>query len=245
MQVAELRGLPEGPFVVKIGVFVVLLASVACAKDRVSDARLAQTDTLKAMFADAGMSYPPDELYLRAFKEEKELEVWAGPRNKPLTLIQKYPICAASGELGPKRQEGDLQVPEGFYEIKSFNPTSSFHLSMEVSYPNASDKVLGTKGKLGGLIYLHGACASIGCISITDGPIEQVYLMAADAKLRKLPIHIFPKRLTEAGLTSLEKGAHLEFWKQLAPGFTYFEQHRRPPVVKIDAKTGAYAVVSK
>ncbi len=222
-----------------------LVASVACAKDRVSDARAAQTENLKAMFADAGMSYPPDELYLRAFKEEKELEVWAGPRNKPLTLIQKYPICAASGELGPKRQEGDLQVPEGFYDIKSFNPTSSFHLSMEVSYPNASDRVLGTKGKLGGLIYMHGACASIGCISITDGPIEQVYLMASDARLRKLPIHIFPKRLTEAGLKSLEKGAHLEFWKQLAPGFTYFEQHRRPPAVKIDAKTGAYAVISK
>lgn len=234
-----------GHFAVRLAVGFVLIASIACAKDRVSDARAAQKDTLKAMFADAGVAYPPDEVYLRAFKEEKELEVWASKKNQPMTLIQKYPICAASGELGPKRQEGDLQVPEGFYEIKSFNPTSSFHLSMEVSYPNASDQVLGTKGKLGGLIYLHGSCASIGCIAITDGPIEQVYLMATDAKVRRLPIHIFPRRLDEAGMKALEKGAHLEFWKQLQPGYAFFEAHRRPPTVKIDQKTGAYTVGAK
>jgi murein L,D-transpeptidase YafK len=221
-----------------------LLASVALGKDRVSKARENQAEPLKKLFADAGLTYPPDELYLRAFKEEKALEVWAGPRGKPLKLIQSYPICAASGELGPKREEGDLQVPEGFYEIKSFNPTSSFHLSMEVSYPNASDRLLGTKGKLGGLIYLHGNCASIGCIAITDGPAEQVYLMASDAKLRRLPIHIFPRRLDEAGLKALEKSPHFEFWKQLQPGYALFEQTRRPPTAKVDAKTGAYSVRS-
>jgi len=225
----------------RLGLILLLTATAAWAKDRVATAREAQTPNLKAMFADAGVGYPPDELYLRAFKEEKELEVWAGPRGKALTLVSKYPICAASGEPGPKREEGDLQVPEGFYEIKSFNKTSSFHLSMEVSYPNASDRVLGKKGKLGGLIYLHGNCASIGCIAITDGPIEQVYLMAADAKVRRLPIHIFPRRL--ADLAGLEKSPHLEFWKQLQPGYLDFEKTRRPPMVKVDAKTGAYAVL--
>ena len=222
-----------------------LLCSAAFAKDRVATARQNQAEPLKQLFADAGLKYPPDELYLRAFKEEKQLEVWSGPRGKPLKLITQYPICAASGELGPKREEGDLQVPEGFYEIKSFNPTSSFHLSMEVSYPNASDRVLGTRGKLGGLIYLHGNCASIGCIAITDLPAEQVYLMATDAKVRRLPIHIFPRRLDEAGLKSLEASPHFEFWKQLQPGYALFEQTRRPPVAKVDAKTGAYKVVAK
>ena len=222
-----------------------LLSSVALAKDRVARAREDQAQALAKLFADAGLTYPPDELYLRAFKEEKVLEVWSGPRGKPLKLVTRYPICAASGELGPKRQEGDLQVPEGLYEIKSFNPTSSFHLSMEVSYPNASDRVLGTKGKLGGLIYLHGNCASIGCIAITDGPAEQVYLMASDAKLRRLPIHIFPRRLDEAALKSLEASPHHGFWKQLQPAYAQFEQTRRPPVAKVDAKTGAYAVQAK
>ena len=219
-----------------------LVCSVAIAGDRVAQARLDQTEPLKKLFKDAGLSYPPDELYLRAFKQEKEVEVWSGPRGKALTLIQRYPICAASGELGPKREEGDNQVPEGFYEIKSFNPTSTYHLSIEVSYPNASDAVLGTKGKLGGLIYLHGNCVSIGCIAITDGPAEQVYLMALDAKVRRIPIHIFPKRLDEAGLKSLEGNPNLGFWKQLQPGYRSFEASHRPPSVKIDPKTGAYLI---
>ncbi len=222
-----------------------LVASVAIAKDRVTVARQSQVEPLKKLFADAGLTYPPDELYLRAFKAQKELEVWAGPRGKPLKQIIRYPICAASGTLGPKREEGDLQVPEGFYELKSFNPTSNFHLSMEISYPNASDRVLGTKRKLGGLIYLHGGCASIGCLAITDGPAEQVYLMASDAKVRRLPIHIFPRRLDEAGLKELQTSPHFEFWKQLAPAFALFEQTHRPPSVKVDAKTGAYTVLPK
>ena len=222
-----------------------LLASAALAKDRVVIARERQAEPLEKMFAAVGLTYPPDELYLRAFKEEKTLEVWAGSRGKPLELIKSYPICAASGDLGPKREQGDAQVPEGFYEIKSFNPTSSYHLSMEVSYPNASDRLLGTKGKLGGMIYLHGNCASIGCIAITDEPAEQVYLMAIDAKVRRLPIHIFPRRLDEAGLKGLQKSPHFEFWKQLQPGYLLFEQTHRPPAVKVDAKTGSYAVSAK
>lgn len=225
-----------------------VLSSLAVAKDRVAQARENQAEPLKKLFTDAGLSYPADELYLRAFKEEKQLEVWSGPRGKALTLVQRYPICAASGELGPKREQGDSQVPEGFYEIKSFNPTSSFHLSIEVSYPNASDAVLGTKGNLGGLIYLHGNCVSIGCIAITDGPAEQVYLMALDAKVRRIPIHIFPRRLDEEGLKSLAATApepNLEFWKQLQPGYLFFEQTHRPPTVKIDLKTGAYAVSAR
>jgi murein L,D-transpeptidase YafK len=222
-----------------------VLSSLAVAKDRVAQARENQAEPLKKLFTDAGLSYPADELYLRAFKEEKELEVWSGPRGKALTLVQRYPICAASGELGPKREQGDSQVPEGFYEIKSFNPTSSYHLSIEVSYPNASDAVLGTRGNLGGLIYLHGNCVSIGCIAITDGPAEQVYLMALDAKVRRIPIHIFPRRLDEAGLKSLQTNPNLEFWKQLQPGYLFFERTHRPPAVKIDLKTGAYAVSAK
>ena len=69
--------------------------------------------------------------------------------------------------------------------------------------------------------------------------------MASDAKVRRLPIHIFPRRLDEAGLKGLEKSPHFEFWKQLQPGFTLFEQTRRPPLAKVDVKTGAYSVFAK
>ena len=234
-----------GLSVMRAALLLCLVSSLAEAKDRVSQARENQAEPLKKLFADAGLSYPPQELYLRVFKEERQLEVWSGPKGRALVLIERYPICAASGELGPKREEGDLQVPEGFYEVGRYNSTSSYHLSLEVTYPNASDRALGTKGKLGGLIYLHGDCVSIGCIAITDPPSEQVYLMALDAKVRRIPIHIFPKRLDEAGMKSLQGNANLDFWKQLQPGFFAFEQTRRPPSVKIDPKSGAYTVSTR
>lgn len=222
--------------------FVVLMASTALAKDRVADARVRRTADVEALAKTAGLSYPVGEVYLRAFKKERVLELWAGEAKKPLKLVKSYPFCAASGELGPKRREGDLQVPEGFYELRSFNPQSNFHLSVEVSYPNASDRVLSDPKKPGGLIYIHGNCASIGCIAIEDGPIEEVYLFALDAKVRRIPIHIFPQRLDEKSLEELAGTPHHAFWKQLAPAVALFEANKRPPKVKVDGKTGAYAV---
>jgi murein L,D-transpeptidase YafK len=224
------------------GILLLILSLPAWGADRVADARARRTDELKAMAKAAGLSYPVGEVYLRAFKKEKVLELWAGEPNKPLKLVKSYPFCAASGELGPKRREGDLQVPEGFYELSSFNPQSNFHLSMQVSYPNASDRVLSDPKKPGGLIYIHGSCASIGCIAIEDGPIEEVYLFALDAKVRRIPIHIFPQRLDEAGAKEVEAGPHAGFWKQLVPGYAHFEANHRPPRAKVDAKTGAYTV---
>jgi murein L,D-transpeptidase YafK len=221
----------------------------ASAQDRVAAARQNQARALSELFAAAGVEYPPAELYLRAFKHERELEVWAGPRGKPLTKVKTYPFCAASGELGPKRREGDLQVPEGFYVIDLFNPQSAFHLSMRVSYPNESDRILGQR-PLGGAIMVHGDCVSIGCIAIENGPIEELYVMALDARARmgrNVPIHIFPRRLDAEGLAMLEKLPHateslVAFWRNLAPGWRLFEETRRPPRVSVDPQTGAYRV---
>jgi murein L,D-transpeptidase YafK len=221
---------------------VCLLPAAVGAADRVKQARENKIETLKALFKDKQLPFPPEELYLRAFKHEKVVEVWSGPKGKPLTLVRSFPICAASGELGPKRKEGDLQVPEGFYEIKSFNPTSNFHLSLEVNYPNRSDRVLSDKEHPGGEIYLHGNCASIGCIAIQDDPIEEVYLLAYDAKVRPVRLDIFPRRLDADGVKAAEGDPNLDFWKQLAPGYAAFEQNHRPPTFKIDGKTGAYIV---
>ena len=58
------------------------------------------------------------DIYLRAFKQEKKVEVWLkNPGETRYILFKTYDICASSGELGPKRKEGDGQVPEGFYQI--------------------------------------------------------------------------------------------------------------------------------
>jgi murein L,D-transpeptidase YafK len=224
-------------------------AAAAHAEDRVAAARQKKTHAIAELFAAAGVEYPPGELYLRALKHERELEVWAGPKGQPLTKVKTYPFCAASGALGPKRQQGDLQVPEGFYTLDLFNPRSAFHLSMRVSYPNESDQLLGRR-PLGGAIMVHGNCVSIGCIAIEDDPIEELYVMTLDARARmgrNVPIHIFPRRLDAQGLAELERlpqatAPLLAFWRSLAPGYQQFEETRRPPRVSVDPKTGAYRV---
>jgi murein L,D-transpeptidase YafK len=218
---------------------IVLVASTALA-DKVKDVRARRTADLKALVEKAGLRYPVDEVYLRAFKKERQLELWAGKRGAPLVLIKTYPFCAASGELGPKRKQGDLQVPEGLYEVPSFNPFSDYHLSMKVSYPNQSDLVRSDAKNPGGLIYLHGNCASIGCIAIEDEPIEEVYLIAFDAKMRPIRFDIFPARLTDDGLAALGT-AHLELWKELQPAFAAFEKTKRPAAFRV-TKTGAYVL---
>jgi murein L,D-transpeptidase YafK len=227
--------------------FLVLVLCVclpAAAEDRVQVARKERATDVAALLQKVGLSAPVDEVYLRAFKQERELELWAGNRGQPLKLVKTYPFCAASGELGPKRIEGDLQVPEGLYEVAQFNPTSNFHLSLKVSYPNASDRVRSDAKRPGGLIYLHGNCASIGCIAIEDGPIEEVYLLALDARVRRIPFHIFPARLSKAKLADLSKdNPNANFWRELEPAFAQFEATKRPPRFRIDPKTGAYRVL--
>jgi murein L,D-transpeptidase YafK len=221
----------------------------ARAEDRVAAARQSKATVVTQLFAAAGVAYPPEELYLRAFKHERELEVWAGARGQPLKKVKTYPFCAASGELGPKRREGDLQVPEGFYTIDLFNPNSAYHLSIRVSYPNESDRILG-KRPLGGAIMVHGNCVSIGCIAIEDDPIEELYLLTLDSRAktgRNVPIHIFPRRLDAAGLAELQKlpqatEALMAFWRGLEPGWRLFEETQRPPQVSVDPKTGAYRI---
>src|SRR5207237_967484 len=147
---------------------LVLFGGAALGKDRTSTARAEATPRIEALFKLAKVGYPPAQLYYRVFKKENEVELWAGNEGRELSLIKKYAICYASGGLGPKREEGDLQVPEGFYVFDEFNDKSNYHLALRVSYPNASDRVLGTPGKLGGLIYMHGNCVSIGCIAMED-----------------------------------------------------------------------------
>ena len=235
----------------RLGWLLCLLAALpAGAEDKKVEAvRRAREPEVAKLFKKAGVSWPPEELYVRAFKEERVLEVWAGARGERLRKVKTFPFCAASGEVGPKRREGDEQVPEGFYTLDQFNPRSQFHLSMRVSYPNEADRRLGER-PLGGAIYVHGNCMSIGCIAIQDGPIEELYLMvlAARGKMKRdVPIHIFPRRLDARGLAALEQHPRatpqrVTFWRGLEPGWRLFEETRRPPRVSVDTKTGAYTV---
>ncbi len=209
---------------------------------RVAHAKQAKQATVNELFDKAGVTFPPSDVLFRAFKQEAELEVWAGDGQSELKLIATYGICAASGELGPKRNEGDRQVPEGFYQVGYYHPTSSYYLSAQVNYPNASDKVRGGPSP-GSDILIHGRCASIGCLSMTDERIEEIYLVGWAAFMKGKPthVHIFPSRDLDVLLADPKYKVHHDFWRELAPGKKAFEDTHRIPSVKIE-KDGRYVV---
>jgi murein L,D-transpeptidase YafK len=227
-----------------------LLSGSVLAADRVDAARKSRAPAISRLFAGAGVAYPPGEILVRAFKREGELELWAGDGQDPLTMLRRYRVCAASGQPGPKRRQGDLQVPEGFYEIDRFNPYSSFHLSLGINYPNLADRAREGKGPLGGDIFIHGDCVTVGCLPLGNEAIEELYLIALDARTagqRRVPVHIFPSRLDDASFEALRAEAKPDpelqaFWASLRPGYLAFEETRRAPKVRIDPRTGRYDV---
>ncbi len=182
------------------------------------------------------------DIYMRAFKQDAILEVWL--KNKgdaKYQLFKKYDICASSGSLGPKRREGDGQVPEGFYNIDLFNPKSDYHLSLRVNYPNASDVILKEALNAGGAIMVHGNCVTIGCLPMTDNYIKEIYVLCVEARNRSNPIYIdiFPTKFTEENMKMLEETypkSKVMFWNTLKPAYDYFEEHRFLPKVNIDKK---------
>lgn len=137
----------------------------------------------------SGIAYPPKRVRLLAFKAEKILEVWGADRTGPYRFLAAYPIQAASGQAGPKRREGDRQVPEGFYRLTTLNPRSRFHVSIRVDYPNAHDIAANPgvpRSQLGGDIYIHGGAASIGCLAMGDAAIEEIFCLVAQAGAREV-----------------------------------------------------------
>lgn len=177
-------------------------------------------------------------IYLRVFKVEKKIELWA--KNKSdisYKLIKEYEICQTSGEIGPKREQGDFQIPEGFYHVDRFNPHSNFYLSLGINYPNKSDKILGEKGNLGGDIFIHGACVTIGCLPITDDKIKELYIFCVEAKdsgQTTIPITIFPAKLTDRKYNNLKTKYKtdtdkLGLWTDLKSGYDYFTETKTLP----------------
>lgn len=205
---------------------------------RVAAAKAAKADVVSDLFAKAGVDFPPKELLLRVFKDEELLEVWAGNGKSSLALVAQYEICAASGRAGPKRREGDGQVPEGFYTIDAYNQHSSYYLSLRISYPNPSDKVLGHRKHPGSAIMIHGNCVSIGCLAMSDERIQEIWLMADAMRRnkRKVHVHIFPGRDLDTYIAAMPNMDLKSFWDNLKEGYDIFEADHRLPKVKIDKK---------
>lgn len=218
---------------------------------RPNEALERKEDTLQKQFEAKKLQWPAKYLYIRSFKYDSQLEVWVKNDIKDqFQLFKTYKVCALAGSLGPKRMQGDYQVPEGFYYINEFNPRSNYYLSLGINYPNASDKILSDSLKPGSEIYIHGSCVTVGCIPIRDEQIDELYILAAHAKDRGqdfIPVHIFPIRYnvekSTKYLESLTKddGELKKFTDRLEDAFDYFEKYKQLPVVMIGEK-GEYII---
>ena len=174
-------------------------------------------------------------LFVRIFKEESELEVWKQRPDGHFYHFKTYPICNWSGDLGPKKVQGDKQAPEGFYAISrdQMNPNSQFHLAFNIGYPNAYDRA---HGRSGNFLMVHGKCKSAGCYAMTDALIEEIYALAREAFIGGadgFQVHAFPFRLTEANLARHRAHTDYAFWQTLKEGYDYFETTRAPPTVAV------------
>lgn len=114
------------------------------------------------------------------------------------TVVKSYRINLGGNPIGHKQFEGDGKTPEGAYFITHKNPDSRYHLSLGISYPDASDVAFAkAHGKPpGGDIFVHGGPNergkkgdwTAGCIAVTDRQMEEIYAMVSPGT----PIFIFP-----------------------------------------------------
>jgi murein L,D-transpeptidase YafK len=218
---------------------------------RISEALKRKEDTLMKQFEEKKLQWPAKYIYLRSFKYDSQLEVWVkSEKGEKYKLFKTYRVCALAGSLGPKRMQGDYQVPEGFYYINEFNPKSTYHLSLGLNYPNISDRILGDSLQPGGDIYIHGKCVTTGCIPIMDQQIEELYILAAHAKTQGqdfIPVHIFPIHFKNARSVAYLNRYLKDFPEynpmvnEMKQAYYYFDKTKNLPVIMVSSK-GDYIV---
>lgn len=158
----------------------------------------AARERLVPLIKRKGLEYPPKRIVLLALKQEREMQVYARGGNGRFVYIKTYPILGASGKLGPKLREGDMQVPEGIYRVVFLNPNSLYHLALRLNYPNEFDLEMAGRDhrrQLGGDIMIHGCACSIGCLAMGDPASEDLFTLAADAGMENVKVIIAPTDL--------------------------------------------------
>jgi hypothetical protein len=118
--------------------------------------------------------------------------------------VAEYPVRLGLNPVGHKLREGDFRTPEGVYSLSRRNPRSEFFLSLEVSYPNDSDRRRASSNghRPGGLIMIHGQPNlprkpvdyyasndwTDGCIAVSNSDMVDIWLRAPLG----IPIEIRP-----------------------------------------------------
>jgi murein L,D-transpeptidase YafK len=92
---------------------------------------------------------------------------------------------------------------------------------------------------------------TVGCIPIQDAQIEELYILAAQAKNSGqdfIPVHIFPIRYTNPrsvdylNKTIKDDKELLQFSSELKQVFEYFEEKKKLPLISVNPK-GQYVIM--
>ena len=217
-------------------------AAVALAGCNLSDVTSgrAQAPLSEKMLADITAKNMDKEspILARIFKEEAEMEIWKQTRDGEYALLKTYPICRWSGDLGPKKKEGDRQAPEGFYTITpgQMNPASNYYLAFNTGFPNTYDRAWGYTGSE---LMVHGDCSSRGCYAMTDEQIQEIYALARESFFggqKAFQLQAMPFRMTALNMAKHRNSPHFAFWKMLKEGYDNFEATKQEPKVAVCEK---------
>ena len=216
------------------------IALAGCTADDIAPSGRAQAPLSEKTLAEIASKNMEKEspILARIFKEEAEMEIWKMDRDGRYALLKTYPICRWSGDLGPKKKEGDRQAPEGFYTITPghMNPNSSFYLAFNTGFPNTYDRAWGYTGSE---LMVHGDCSSRGCYAMTDEQIQEIYALARESFFggqKAFQLQAFPFRMTALNMAKHRNSPHFAFWKMLKEGYDHFEASKQEPKVAVCEK---------
>jgi murein L,D-transpeptidase YafK len=213
------------------------IALAGCDAENIVPTGRAQAPLSEKMVAEIATKNMDKEspILARIFKEEAELEVWKKNRDGEYALLKTYPICRWSGDLGPKKKEGDRQAPEGFYTITpgQMNPNSNYYLAFNTGFPNAYDRAMGYTGSE---LMVHGDCSSRGCYAMTDEQIQEIYALARESFFggqKAFQLEAFPFRMTALNMAKHRNNPNFAFWKMLKEGYDHFNATHQEPKVAV------------
>jgi murein L,D-transpeptidase YafK len=118
--------------------------------------------------------------------------------------VRTYYVALGRNPVGDKERIGDNRTPEGLFFIQGRNPNSRYHLSLRISYPDATHRARAARLGVepGGDIMIHGLPEeqaafgpahrdydwTNGCIALTNQEIEELWRVIRDGT----PIQIKP-----------------------------------------------------
>ena len=119
-------------------------------------------------------------------------------------VVRSYRVALGLVPEGSKERAGDFRTPEGVYQLTHRNSRSDYFLSIQVSYPNATDlqRARRNRWQAGGSIMVHGwpnsprhppdyyatADWTDGCIAMSNADMVEFWLLTHD----NMPIEIRP-----------------------------------------------------